>query len=46
VCTSRNPLPASCAPPTPQRAEHLVKLLREDVQSRWQMYEQMAQFDV
>jgi pyruvate-ferredoxin/flavodoxin oxidoreductase len=30
----------------PQRAEHLVKLLREDVQSRWQMYEQMAQFDV
>jgi len=30
----------------PQRAEELVKLLREDVQARWQMYEQMAQFDV
>ena len=30
----------------PERAEDLLKLLRADVQTRWKMYEQMAQFDV
>ncbi|NLE51429.1 MAG: pyruvate:ferredoxin (flavodoxin) oxidoreductase [Chloroflexi bacterium] len=30
----------------PERAEDLLKLLRDDVQTRWKMYEQMAQFDV
>lgn len=30
----------------PERAEHLLKLLRDDVQTRWKMYEQMAQFDL
>jgi len=30
----------------PERAEELLKLMREDVQTRWKMYEQMAQFDI
>jgi pyruvate-ferredoxin/flavodoxin oxidoreductase len=30
----------------PKRAEELLNLLRQDVQTRWKMYEQMAQFDV
>ena len=29
----------------PERAEELNRM-REDVQTRWKMYEQMAQFDI
>jgi pyruvate-ferredoxin/flavodoxin oxidoreductase len=30
----------------PDRAQMLLDMLREDVQTRWKMYEQMAQFDI
>ncbi len=30
----------------PERAESLLKLIRDDVATRWKMYEQWAQFDI